>query len=147
VTDTTGRLSLRVPRTWRLQTQHARWPIPVTDGATAPALRATPDYDQFVRDDVAVPGVFAGLTHDLNVRLPPATLGDHRTRCTRGTPRPYHHGSLSGQITPWTCGGSITINEAGLRDSGGRFALWVRVKLTGSPDLTQRILDSIRTKG
>jgi hypothetical protein len=145
VTDTTGRLSLRVPPAWKLQTQHNKWPVPVSDAATAPALRATPDYAQFVRDDVAVPGVFAGLTHDQAVRLPPATLGDHQAKCTRGTDRPYRHGSLSGQITPWTCG-SITINEVGLRDSAG-FAMWVRVKLTGAPDLTQRILDSIRTKG
>jgi serine/threonine protein kinase len=147
VTDTTGRLSLRVPPTWTLQTQHARWPVQVSDGATAPALRATPDYDKFVRDDVAVPGVFAGLTHDMSVQLPPLTIGNHRAKCTRGTSQPYSHGSLSGQITPWTCGGSITISEVGLRDSGGRFAMWVRVKLTGPPDLTRRILDSIRTKG
>jgi hypothetical protein len=147
VTDTTGRLSLRVPPAWKLQTQHNRWPVTVTDGATAPALRATPDYAQFVRDDVAVPGVFAGLTHDLSVFLPPATLGSHRGKCVPGTARPYRHGSLSGKITPWKCGGSITINEVGLRDSGGKFAMWVRVKLTGPPDLTQRILDSIRTKG
>ena len=147
VTDTTGRLSLRVPPAWKLQTQHNRWPVTVTDGATAPALRATPDYAQFVRDDVAVPGVFAGLTHDLSVFLPPATLGSHRGKCVPGAARPYRHGSLSGKITPWKCGGSITINEVGLRDSGGKFAMWVRVKLTGPPDLTQRILDSIRTKG
>jgi Protein kinase domain len=146
VTDTTGRLSLRVPPGWTLQTQHARWPVQVSDGATAPALRATPDYDKFVLDDVPVPGVFAGLTHDLSVRLPPPTLGSHRPKCTRGTSQPYAHGSLRGQITPWTCGGSITINEAGLRDSAGRFAMWVRVKLTGPPDLTRPILDSIRAK-
>jgi serine/threonine protein kinase len=145
VTDTTGRLSLRVPPAWKLQTQHNKWPISVSDAATAPALRATPDYAQFVRDDVAVPGVFAGLTHDQAVRLPPSTLGDHQAKCTRGADRPYRHGSLSGQITPWTCG-TITINEVGLRDTGG-FAMWVRVKLTGAPDLTQRILDSIKTTG
>jgi serine/threonine protein kinase len=147
VTDTTGRLSLRVPPGWTLQTQHSRWPVQVRDGATAPALRATPDYDKFVQDDVAVPGVFAGLTHDMGVRLPPPTIGSHRAKCMQGTSQPYRHGSLVGEITPWTCGGSITINEAGLRDSGGRFAMWVRVKLTGRPDLTRRILDSIRTKG
>jgi serine/threonine protein kinase len=147
VTDTTGRLSLRVPAAWKLQAQHNRWPVTVNDGATAPALRATPDYAQFVRDGVAVPGVFAGLTHDLSVTLPPATLGSHRDKCTPGAARPYQHGSLSGRITPWTCGGSITINEVGLRDAGGKYALWVRVKLTGAPDLTQKILDSIRTKG
>ena len=147
VTDTTGRLSLRVPAAWKLQTQHNRWPVPVNDGATAPALRATPDYTQFVHDDVAVPGVFAGLTHDLNVVLPPATLGSHRGKCTAGPERPYQHGSLSGRITPWTCGGSITINEVGLRDTSGKYALWVRVKLTGPPDLTRKILDSIHTKG
>jgi serine/threonine protein kinase len=146
VTDTTGRLSLRVPPAWTLQRQHNRWPVTVSDGATAPALRATPDYAQFVKDDVAVPGVFAGLTRDLNVTLPPATLGNHRAKCTEGPARPYSHGSLSGRITPWKCG-SITINEIGLRDSGGKFAMWVRIKQTGSPDLTGRILDSIRTKG
>jgi serine/threonine protein kinase len=147
VTDTTGRLTLRVPPSWKLQTQHNRWPVRVSDGATAPALRATPDYDQFVRDDVAVPGVFAGLTRDLSVELPPPGLGSHTGKCTRGAVRTYRHASLSGQITPWTCGGSITINEVGLRDAGGRFAMWVRVKLTGPPDITQRILDSIQTKG
>ncbi|MGI5225550.1 serine/threonine-protein kinase [Actinoallomurus iriomotensis] len=147
VTDTTGRLSLRVPPSWKLQRDHSHWPVQVSDGATAPALRATPDYAQFVRDDARVPGVFAGLTHDLNVRLPPAGLGDHSAKCTRGTSRAYRHGSLSGRITPWTCGDSITVNEVGLRDSGGRFALWVRVKLTGPPDITRTILDSIQTKG
>jgi hypothetical protein len=147
VTDTTGRLSLRVPPAWTLQAQHDKWPVPVSDTATAPALRATPDYDQFVRDDVAVPGVFAGLTHDLNVSLPPAGLGSHRVHCAPGATRPYHHGALSGRITPWTCAGSITINEVGLRDSGGRFQLWVRVKLTGPPDITPKILDSIQVRG
>jgi hypothetical protein len=146
VTDTTGRLSLRVPPGWTLQRQHSRWPVPVSDIATAPALRATPDYAQFVKDRVAVPGVFAGLTHDLNVTLPPPSLGTHRASCVEGTPRAYRHGTLSGRITPWTCG-SITVNEVGLRDSSGKFAMWVRVKLTGPPDLTAKILDSIRTKG
>jgi hypothetical protein len=37
--------------------------------------------------------------------LPPATLGSHRGKCTAGAERPYQHGSLSGRITPWTCGG------------------------------------------
>jgi serine/threonine protein kinase len=146
VTDTTGRLSIRVPPAWKLQPERNTWPISVTDRAHAPALRATPDYAQFVRDDVAVPGVFAGVTHDLDVKLPPATLGRHRSKCTEGATRPYRHGSLSGQITPWTCG-PITISEVGLRHSSGQFALWVRVKLTGPPDVTQQILDSIRTKG
>ncbi|MDN3359990.1 serine/threonine-protein kinase [Actinomadura sp. DC4] len=147
VTDTTGRLTLRVPPTWRLQTQRNRWPVTVSDGASAPALRATPDYAQFVRDDTPVPGVFAGLTHDLTVTLPPPTLGSHTGKCTAGAQRPYRHGSLSGRITPWTCGGSITINEVGLRDASGKFAMWVRVKLTGPPDITQKILDSITAKG
>lgn len=145
VTDVTGRLSLRVPPAWKLQSQHTTWPVPVNDRAQAPALRATPDYDQFVRDDVATPGVFAGLTHDLSVKLPPVTLGTHRAKCTESAPRSYHHGSLSGEITPWHCG-TITISEVGLRDSSGKFGLWVRVKLTGPPDITQQILDSIRTK-
>jgi hypothetical protein len=147
VTDVTGRLSLRVPRSWTLQRDHSHWPVHVSDGATAPALRATPNYDQFVQDDVRVPGVFAGLTHDLGVRLPPASLGDHSSTCTRGAARAYRHGSLTGRITPWTCRGSITVDEVGLRDSRGRFAMWVRVKLTGPPDITRKILDSIQTKG
>jgi hypothetical protein len=91
--------------------------------------------------------VFAGLTHDLQVQLPPVSLGNHSVRCARGPQRAYRHGSLSGRITPWKCGGSITVDEVGLRDSANRFAMWVRVKQTGRPDLTQRILDSIRTKG
>jgi serine/threonine protein kinase len=147
VTDTTGRLTLRVPPAWKLQTGHNTWPVPVSDAATAPAMRATPDYDRFVRDDVAVPGVFAGLTHDMTVSLPPAGFGSHRAHCGPGAARPYRHGTLSGEITRWTCGGSITIDEVRLRDSGGRFQMWVRVKLTGPPDLTQKILDSIQTKG
>ncbi len=146
VTDVTKRVSLRVPPVWKLQTEHTTWPVPVTDAAQAPALRATPDYDQFVRDDVPTPGVFVGLTHDLDVKLPPDTLGAHRAKCTPGAARPYRHGTLSGQITPWKCGATITINEVGLRDSRG-FALWVRVKLSSAPDLTQKILDSIETKG
>lgn len=144
VTDVTGRLSVRVPRAWRAQPQQSTWPIPVGDRSQAPALRATPDYAQFVQDDVPTPGLFAGLTHDLSVPLPPRSIGTHARDCTRGTVQPYRHGSLSGQITPWSCG-SITINEAGLRDSAGRFALWVRVKLVGPPDITREILDSIRT--
>jgi hypothetical protein len=146
VTDVTGRLSIRVPPAWKLQAQHTTWPIGVSDRAKAPALRATPDYDQFVKDDVPTPGVFAGLTHDLNVTLPPPTLGRHRAKCTPGAVQPYRHGTLVGQITPWKCG-TITINEVGLKDSSGRFALWVRVKLTGPPDLTTKILDSVQTKG
>ncbi|WP_141961576.1 serine/threonine-protein kinase [Actinoallomurus bryophytorum] len=143
VTDTTGRLSLKVPPSWKLQKEHNRWPVSVSDGATAPALRATPDYDQFVRDDVAVPGVFAGLTRDLQFQLPPVGLGNHSARCARGPERAYRHGSLRGRITPWKCGGSITVNEVGLRDSANRFAMWVRIKQTGPPDLTERILNSI----
>jgi Protein kinase domain len=147
VTDTTGRLTLRVPPAWKLQTRHNTWPVRVSDAATAPAMRATPDYDQFVRDDVAVPGVFAGLTRDLNVSLPPAGFGSHNAHCAPGAARPYRHGTLRGRIMPWTCGGSITISEVGLRDSAGRFQMWVRVKLTGTPDITQKILDSIKVKG
>ncbi len=147
VTDVTGRLSVRVPPTWTLRRDHTTWPIPVTDRATAPALRATPDYDRFVRDDVPTPGLFAGLTHDMNATLPPPGLGRHRATCTEGPSEPYRHGTLSGRIAPWHCPGSITISEVGLRDSGGRFAMWVRVKLVGGPDVTKKILDSIRTKG
>jgi serine/threonine protein kinase len=146
VTDVTGRLSIRVPSTWKLQTEHTTWPIGVTDRANAPALRATPDYAQFVKDDVPTPGVFAGLTHDLNATLPPPGLGRHRLKCTPGTAQPYHHGTLSGQINPWRCG-TITINEVGLKDASGKYAMWVRVKLAGPPDLTKKILDSIQTKG
>ncbi len=146
VTDTTGRLSLRVPPAWKLQTAHTSWPVTVADGAKAPAMRATPDYTQFVRDDVPTPGVFAGLTHDQKVTLPPITLGSHRAHCTAGPSRTYRHGSLEGQVTPWTCG-KITIAEAGLRDKSGQFSLWVRIKQAGAPDLTDKILDSIKTKG
>ncbi|MFL6053406.1 MAG: protein kinase domain-containing protein [Actinoallomurus sp.] len=147
VTDVTGRLSIRVPPTWKLQTQHTTWPVAVSDRAQAPALRATPDYAQFVKDDVATPGVFAGLTRDLNVTLPPPTLGRHRAKCKPSPGRPYRHGTLVGQITPWQCG-PIVIDEVGLKDTGGKFGMWVRVKLTGPPlDLTKKILDSIRTKG
>ncbi|GAB3987701.1 hypothetical protein GCM10029978_107530 [Actinoallomurus acanthiterrae] len=146
VTDVTGRLSIRVPPTWKLQTEHTTWPIGVTDRAKAPALRATPDYAQFVKDDVPTPGVFAGLTHDLNATLPPPGLGRHRLKCTAGAAQPYHHGTLSGQINPWHCG-TITINEVGLKDASGKYAMWVRVKLAGPPDLTKKILDSIQTKG
>jgi serine/threonine protein kinase len=146
VTDVTGRLSLRVPPAWKLQTRHTTWPVLVSDRAGAPAMRATPNYDQFVKDGVATPGVFAGLTHDLSVRLPPTGLGSHRARCTQGKARPYRHGTLSGQITPWACG-KITISEVGLRDAKGGYALWVRIKQTGPPDLTDQILNSIRTKG
>ncbi len=146
VTDVTKRVTVRVPPQWKLQTEHTTWPVQVTDGAKAPALRATPDYAQFVRDDAPTPGVFLGLTHDLNVKLPPPGLGSHSPKCTAGPVRPYHRATLSGQITPWKCGGTITINEVGLRDSGG-YALWVRVKTAGPPDLTQKILDSIQTKG
>ena len=135
-----------MPPEWKLQTDHTTWPVTVTDGAKAPALRATPDYAQFVRDDVPTPGVFAGLTHDLNVKLPPDTLGTHQGKCTPGAARPYRHGTLSGQITPWKCGPKITISEVGLRDSRG-FALWVRVKVATTTDLTEKILDSIETKG
>jgi serine/threonine protein kinase len=146
VTDVTGRLSLRVPPTWRLQTRHTTWPVTVADRAKAPALRATPDYDRFVEDDDPTPGVFAGLTHDLNVTLPPRTLGRHRLKCTESPAQPYRHGTLSGRITRWRCG-SITIDEVGLKDAGGRFAMWVRIKQAGPPDLTRKILDSIQTKG
>ncbi|GAA0368030.1 protein kinase [Actinoallomurus spadix] len=146
VSDVAGRLSIRVPPSWVLQRQHTTWPVAVADRAKAPALRATPDYGQFVKDDVPTPGVFAGLTHDLNVTLPPRTLGSHRAKCTPGAPQAYHHGTLAGQITPWHCG-TITINETGLRDTKGKYAMWVRVKITGSPDLTRKILDSIQVKG
>jgi serine/threonine protein kinase len=146
VSDATGRLSVRVPRAWRPQPQQSTWPIPVADRAQAPALRATPDYARFVRDDVPTPGLFIGLTHDLSVRLPPDSIGTHAGKCTRGPDQPYRHGSLSGDITPWSCG-SIMINEVGLRDTTGQFALWVRVKLAGPPDITRTILDSIRTTG
>ena len=146
VTDTTGRLSLRVPAAWKLQTQHNKWPVRVSDAATAPALRATPDYDQFVRDDVTVPGVFAGVTNDLNVTLPPAALGSHRSHCTPGTGRPYRHGALSGQITPWTCGGD--------HDQRGRAARRRReVRDVGPCEADraarhhEKILDSIQVKG
>ncbi|MCO5993168.1 protein kinase [Actinoallomurus sp. WRP9H-5] len=146
VTDVTGRLSIRVPPTWKLQTQHTTWPVSVADRANAPALRATPDYGQFVKDDVPTPGVFAGLTRDPNVTVPPRALGNHRAKCTPGAVQQYRHGTLVGQIYPWRCG-TITINEVGLKDTQGKYTMWVRVKLAGPPDLTRKILDSIQVKG
>ncbi|MCO5968667.1 protein kinase [Actinoallomurus sp. WRP6H-15] len=146
VTDVTGRLSIRVPPTWKLQTQHTTWPVSVADRPNAPALRATPDYAQFVKDDVPTPGVFAGLTRDPNVTVPPRALGSHRAKCTPGAVQQYRHGTLVGQIYPWRCG-TITINEVGLKDTKGRYTMWVRVKLAGPPDLTRKILDSIQVRG
>lgn len=147
VTDTSGAFSLRVPPAWKLQPQQNTWPsvVPITDRAKAPALRATPDYARFVRDAEPVPGVFAGLTHDLKATLPPARLGSHQGKCTAGAARTYQHGSLRGQVTPWRCG-QITISEAGLKDTSGRYAMWVRVKVTSGPDITDQILNSITVK-
>ncbi|WP_344246490.1 serine/threonine-protein kinase [Actinocorallia libanotica] len=147
VVDASQKIKARVPRSWVLDGAEPTWNpasnAGLDDSAARPVLRATPDKDNFREAEDTGPGLFVGLTTASDV--PPARPADHSGTCTKGEPRTRKVGGLTATITLWTrCKSGVPmITEAGLVDSGGAYAAWVRIKQTGEPDLTDRILDGL----
>ncbi len=147
VADASQKIKARVPQTWVLDDRERTWNpasnAGLDDSAARPVLRATPERDNFREAEHTGPGLFVGLTTAQAV--PPSRPADHSQNCTKGEPRTRKVGALTATITLWTqCRSGVPmITEAGLVDSGGTFAAWVRIKQTGEPDLTDRILDGL----
>jgi hypothetical protein len=151
VSEAQGHISVTVPTGWAKQPQQTWVPSSVgltRDTRPEPVLRATPDLTRFRTLKAATPGVFVGMTRDLTPgRLPPPAVSQHQG-CTKVPPQAYQRGTLNGTITRWVrCdGGPISFSEIGLRDTGGTFGLWIRVKQIDNNDLTTRILDSLQVR-
>ncbi|GAA2721257.1 serine/threonine-protein kinase [Actinocorallia aurantiaca] len=147
VADPSGKIKVKVPQTWVLDPAEPTWNpagnAGLGDAAARPVLRATPEKDNFRDPTDTGPGLFAGLTTALDV--PPATTSDHSDNCTKGKPRTRKVGGLTATVTLWSqCKTGVPmITEVGLVDSGRTYAAWVRIKQTGTPDLTDRILDGL----
>lgn len=153
VSDVARKLSVTVPKEWPKGAEETWKPsvVGLADEGPRPVLRATPDVVRFRTDAENVPGVFVGLTTDVTEgRLPPPNASQHPSACTaKGSPESYRRGTLSGTITRWTgCnGGKTSITEVGLRDAGGKFGLWIRIKQVDGVDRTKAILDSVKATG
>jgi serine/threonine protein kinase len=152
VSDPSGKIKAAVPKTWPKQ-QEQTW-VPTTvhlsDPGPRPVLRATPNLQQFLGNG-AGPGVFIGVTTDVQPgHLPPPTASVH-PQCTKGAPENYTSpdGTLTGTITRFSAckSGTPTVTEVGLKDKAGKFGLWIRVKETDNRNATKDILDNLKITG
>ncbi|WP_205647922.1 serine/threonine-protein kinase [Actinomadura rubteroloni] len=147
--DASGHIRFAAPKAWPKAAEPTWTPssVGLDDATPRPVLRATPSLAAFLGDGRG-PGVFVGLTKDVaNGKLPPSGAARH-PQCTQGAPESYTSPdkALTGTITRFTAcrAGTPTVTEVGLRDRGGRFGAWVRVKETDARKLTTTILDSLR---
>ncbi|MBT2208303.1 serine/threonine-protein kinase [Actinomadura sp. NEAU-AAG7] len=152
VSDTSGKIKAAVPKAWPKQ-QEPTWSpstVRLNDAQPRPVLRATPNKAAFLGDG-AGPGVFIGMTTDVqDGKLPPPTAAVH-PRCTKSAPENYTtpDKALSGTITRYTgCkSGTASVTEVGLKDASGKFGLWIRVKETDGRAATKDILDHLKVTG
>jgi len=152
VADSSTKIKAAVPNSWTVSPQGAKTWSPGTvaglvDAKTRPVLRATPNLAQFPGTGTA-PGLFVGLTTDMTAgKLPPPGLISH-TGCTAGAKENYvsPDKALTGTIQRFTgCKtGTASVTEVGLRDQGGKFGAWVRIKETDNRNLTKVILDNLK---
>jgi hypothetical protein len=150
LSDTSGRLTVTVPKEWPKGTEQTWLPTSVglADTKPEPVLRATPNVVQFRTAAAKTPGVFVGLTTDVTPgKLPPASASAH-PQCTKAQPEAYTRGTLKGTIIRYTAckSGTPSISEIGLTDTGGKFGLWIRIKQIDANDRTKKILDSLVVK-
>ncbi|MEU9016593.1 serine/threonine-protein kinase [Actinomadura sp. NPDC048394] len=152
VADASGKIKTAVPKTWPKQQEQTWVPTTVhlTDAGPRPVLRATPNLQQFLGNGTG-PGVFIGLTTDVQPgHLPPPTASVH-PQCTKGAPENYTSpdGALTGTITRFTAckSGTPSVTEVGLKDKAGKFGLWIRVKETDNRNATKDILDNLKVTG
>ncbi|MEW2359872.1 serine/threonine-protein kinase [Spirillospora sp. NPDC029432] len=147
--DASGKIRAAVPKVWP-KGQEPTWTpstVGLADSQARPVLRATPSVNDFLGNG-QTPGVFIGLTTDAgNGKLPPANAAQH-PQCTKANPENYTtpDKALSGTITRYTkCTvGTPTVVEVGLRDKGGRYGVWIRIKENNSRDATKDILNSLK---
>ncbi|MCW2918309.1 MAG: serine/threonine protein kinase [Actinomycetia bacterium] len=149
VTDTSGRITVTVPKEWPKGPEPTWLPssVGLADTKQEPVLRATPSVPQF-RNAGTAPGVFVGLTTDVAAgKLPPVRAASH-PQCTKGQPEPYNRGTLKGTVTHYTAckTGTPSVTEVGLTDTGGKFGVWIRIRQTDATDRTKKILDSLVIK-
>lgn len=152
IADASGKIKTAVPKTWPRQQEQTWVPstVHLTDAGPRPVLRATPNLQQFLGNG-AGPGVFIGLTTDVQPgHLPPPTASVH-PQCTKGAPENYTSpdGALTGTITRFTAckSGTPSVTEVGLKDKAGKFGLWIRVKETDDRNATKDILDNLKVTG
>ncbi|MFB4317323.1 serine/threonine-protein kinase [Actinomadura sp. 21ATH] len=147
--DASGKIRAAVPKVWP-KGQEPTWTpstVGLADAQPRPVLRATPSVNGFLGNG-QTPGVFIGLTTDAaGNKLPPAGAAQH-PQCTKGNPENYTSPdkALTGTITRYTgCTvGTPTVVEVGLRDKGGKFGAWIRIKENNGRDATKDILDSLK---
>ncbi len=150
VADASGKIKAAVPKAWPKQQEPATWSpttVRLSDAQARPVLRATPNKAAFLGDG-AGPGVFIGLTTDVqDGKLPPPSAAVH-PRCTKSAPENYTtpDKALSGTITRYTgcTSGTPSVTEVGLKDASGKFGLWIRVKETDGRAATKDILDHLK---
>jgi hypothetical protein len=152
VSDAGNRISIAVPTGWhrRAQVRGGGWsPAAVGLGAThAPALELSPDLRHWRDPAGGDPGIFVGLTNELQRnRDGPATVVGHE-ECTRAAhPTPVAAGRLHGAELRWNgcAGGTSSFIEAVLYPPGGAYGVYVQIKQVGDRDESRAILDSLRT--
>ncbi|MQY04314.1 Serine/threonine-protein kinase PknD [Actinomadura sp. RB68] len=150
--DASGKIKLSAPKAWGKGTAPTWVPstVGLADAQARPVLRAAQNVADFPGNGKS-PGVFVGVTTDVaNGKLPPPSVSAHAS-CTKGAPENYTSPgkALTGTIVRYTgCKtGTPSITEVGLRDKGGKFGAWVRVKETDGRNLTTSILNSLTITG
>lgn len=136
--DTTGAISVTVPRAWAAELRDQGWdPAAVgLPAGHAPGLTVTADPAHASDEYATGPRLFAGTAPGLSS----ARLPEH-TRCIRQPDRPIEYAGRSGSVTRWTgCAGTtISYSEVRLGDT------YVQVKQDAGPDLTDQILRTIHS--
>ncbi|RZU53099.1 serine/threonine protein kinase [Krasilnikovia cinnamomea] len=138
VADAEGALSVAVPAAWAGEMRDAGW-NPAAAGLPSghrPGLSIAADLTTWRAEYGGGPGLFAGTAAGLSR----AKLPEH-PRCTRQPERPIVSAGRTGRLTRWTgCAGTaLAYSEALLGD------VYVQIKQTEGPDLTEQILDGLHS--
>jgi eukaryotic-like serine/threonine-protein kinase len=141
VADSSGTLSLAVPRAWAVQIRSSGWE-PATvglPGGRRPGLLVGADLASWSDPVSSHPGVFAGYSPALaeeDARLrPPA-----HDRCRRLPDRPVTVAGSTARVRRWmSCGGTAVSYSEVVLDG-----IYVQIKQTGGTDRTDEVLRTLR---
>lgn len=147
VADATGRVEVRVPRSWGRQLRDSGWD-PASLGLPAghePGLAVAGDLADWQHLDTEVSGVFVGLSErgDVTARVAAA---DH-PGCRYEGGRAYSDERWRGRVRTWgDCPGAGSLTEAALvpADAAGRPQVYVQIRGREGDGTTDRILRSLR---
>ncbi|MFC4332825.1 serine/threonine-protein kinase [Streptomyces andamanensis] len=147
VADATGRVEVRVPKSWGRQLRDSGWD-PASLGLPAghePGLAVAGDLADWPDLDTEVSGVFVGLSEggDVSARVAAA---DH-PGCRYEGGRAYSDGRWRGRVRTWGgCPGAGALTEAALVPAGGagRPQVYVQIRGREGDGTTDRILRSLR---